>query len=124
MFISIPYMFLAAMCPSSGELYQYNSWYMSLCIDNSLVCRFGRDFSGIFDSILLLTVIYLFKVRGSVHLQSLEQNNQLDATINRKTLLTCRTDTAQRVLGIAMPITVSPLTNRPRLRTLPPAHSY
>jgi len=42
MFISILYMFRAAMCPSSGELiYQYDIWYMSLCIDDRLVCRFG-----------------------------------------------------------------------------------
>jgi len=35
-------MFRAAMCPSSGELiYQYDIWYMSLCIDDRLVCRFG-----------------------------------------------------------------------------------
>jgi len=30
MFISILYIFRAAMCPSSGELYQYDIWYMSL----------------------------------------------------------------------------------------------
>jgi len=31
MFISIPYMFRAAMCPSSGELlYQCDTWFMSL----------------------------------------------------------------------------------------------
>jgi len=42
MFISILYVFRTAMCPSSGELiYQYNSWYMSLCVDDRLVCRFG-----------------------------------------------------------------------------------
>jgi len=42
MFISILYMFRAAMCPSSGELiYQCDIWYMSLCIDDCLVCRFG-----------------------------------------------------------------------------------
>ena len=32
------------------------------------------------------------------------QNTQLDATINRKILLLCRTDTAQHVSGIIMPI--------------------
>jgi len=43
MFISILYMFRAAMCPSSGELIVsiYDIWYMSLCIDDRLVCRFG-----------------------------------------------------------------------------------
>jgi len=41
MFISILYMFRAVMCPSSGELCQYNIWYMSLCTDDRLVCRFG-----------------------------------------------------------------------------------
>jgi len=36
MFISILYMFRAAMCPSSGELlYQ---WFMSLCVDDGLKC--------------------------------------------------------------------------------------
>ena len=33
-FISIVYMFRAAMCPSSEELlYQYDMWYMSLCVN-------------------------------------------------------------------------------------------
>jgi len=45
MFISILYMFRSATCPSSGELYQYDIWYMSLCIDDRLVCRFGWDCS-------------------------------------------------------------------------------
>jgi len=40
MFISILYMFRAAMCPSSGELlYQCDTWFMSLCVDDRLVCR-------------------------------------------------------------------------------------
>jgi len=40
MFISILYMFRATMCPSSGELlYQCDTWFMSLCVDDSLVCR-------------------------------------------------------------------------------------
>ena len=25
--------------PSSGELYQRDTWYMSLCVDDRLVCR-------------------------------------------------------------------------------------
>jgi len=40
MFISILFMFRAAMCPAS---YQYDIWYMSLCIDDRLVCRCGWD---------------------------------------------------------------------------------
>jgi len=38
-FISILYMFRAAICPSSGELlYQCDIWFMSLCVDDCLVC--------------------------------------------------------------------------------------
>jgi len=38
MFISILYMFQAAMCPSSGELlHQCDTWFMSLCVDGHLV---------------------------------------------------------------------------------------
>jgi len=38
MFISILYMFRAAMSPSSGELlYQCDTWLMSLCVDDRLV---------------------------------------------------------------------------------------
>jgi len=40
MFISILYMFPAAMCSSLGVLCQY-IWYMLLCIDDRLVCTFG-----------------------------------------------------------------------------------
>jgi hypothetical protein len=36
MFISILYMLRAAICPSSGELYEYDIWYISLCIDAGL----------------------------------------------------------------------------------------
>ena len=36
----LAYMFRAAMCPSSGELlYQCDIWFMSLCVDDRLVCR-------------------------------------------------------------------------------------
>ena len=39
MFISFLYMFRVAMCPSSGELlYQCDTWFMSLCVDDRLVC--------------------------------------------------------------------------------------
>ena len=39
MSISILYMFRTAMCPSSGELlYQCDTWFMSLCVDDRLVC--------------------------------------------------------------------------------------
>jgi len=32
-------MFRAVMCPSSGELlYQCDTWFMSLCVDDRLVC--------------------------------------------------------------------------------------
>jgi len=72
---------------------------------------------------------------------SVTQNTQLDATINRKILLLCHTDTAQHVSGITMPIIRSPSNRRcslwfpyecgsgsvlsqQRLRTLPPPHSY
>ena len=38
MFISILYMFRAPMCPSSGVSYQYDIQYMSLYVDDRLVC--------------------------------------------------------------------------------------
>ena len=42
MFISILCVFLAAMCPSSIELlYQCDMWFMSLCVDDRLVCRYA-----------------------------------------------------------------------------------
>jgi hypothetical protein len=40
-FIPILYMFLAPLRSSSGELYQYDIWYMSLYVGDRLVCRFG-----------------------------------------------------------------------------------
>jgi len=41
MLIPILYMFRATMFPSTGELtYQCDTWYMSLCVDDRLVCRF------------------------------------------------------------------------------------
>jgi len=44
MFISIIYMFRAAMCPVSGELIVIiDIWCMSPCIDNRLECRFGWE---------------------------------------------------------------------------------
>jgi len=40
MFISILYMFRAAMYPSWRELlYQCDTWFMSLCVDDRVVCR-------------------------------------------------------------------------------------
>jgi len=39
-FISILYMFRAAICSSSEELlYQCDTWFMSLCVDDRVVCR-------------------------------------------------------------------------------------
>ena len=83
----------------------------------------------------------VFRVCCSVHLQSLKQNTQLDATMNRKILFLCHTDTAQHVSGIIMPIIRSPsncrcslwfpyecgggsVLSRGQLRTRPPPHSY
>jgi len=43
MFISIPYIFRGTMCPSPGELlYQCDTWFMSLCIDDHLVTPDGH----------------------------------------------------------------------------------
>ena len=66
------------------------------------------------------------------------KNTQLDATINRKILLLCRTDTAQHISGITMPIIKSPSNCRCSLwfpyecgggslttaENTPPSHSY
>ena len=47
-FISILYMFRATSCSSSGEsIYQYNIWYMSLCVGDRFVCRSERK--GVWD---------------------------------------------------------------------------
>jgi len=46
-FISILYMFRAAMCPSSGELlYQCDTWCMSPCVEDRLVRRLNRITDG------------------------------------------------------------------------------
>ena len=38
-FISFLYMFRATVCPSSGEItYLCDTWYLSLCVDDCLVC--------------------------------------------------------------------------------------
>jgi len=58
MFIAVLYMLRVAMCPSSGELYQYDIWYMSLCIDDCLVCRFGWACSAVSSKPAHQTVIY------------------------------------------------------------------
>ena len=47
----------------------------------------------------------IFRVCGSMHLQSLKWNTQLDTTVSRKILLLCRADTAQHVSAIIMPET-------------------
>ena len=39
MLISIFDMFWAALCPSPEELYQCDTWFMSLCVEDRLVCR-------------------------------------------------------------------------------------
>jgi len=40
MFISFLYVFQVTMCPSSGEImYQCETWCLSLCMDDCLVCR-------------------------------------------------------------------------------------
>ena len=47
MFISILHMFRATMCPSSGELlYQCDTWFMSLYVDDRLVCRLTCTLDG------------------------------------------------------------------------------
>ena len=60
MFISILYMFRAAMCPSSGVLYQYDIWYMSLCIDD-LWCA-GLDETALQSHPNLHTKGHLYRV--------------------------------------------------------------
>jgi len=56
MFISILYMFRAAMCPSSGELIVSIRHLVSLYIDDRLVCRFGWD--SVSSNLAHQTVIY------------------------------------------------------------------
>jgi len=82
-----------------------------------------------------------FKVCGSVHSQSLKQNTQLDATISPKIYcfiiqalhsmfraLQCPSSgarqTAFAAFGFRMNVEVESVLSRPRLRTLPPPHSY
>ena len=53
--MSILYMFRAAMCPSSVELlYQCDTWFISLCVDDRLVCRY--NFSCVF-----ISIVYMFR---------------------------------------------------------------
>ena len=80
-----------------------------------------------FQVAALLTACIITQIKHPTRCNNQSQN-----------LLLCRTDTAQHVSGITMPIIRSPsncrsslwfpsecgLTNRPRLRTLPPPHSY
>ena len=57
MFIFILYVFRAAMCPSSGEfLYQCDTWFMSLCVDDRLVCSYTCIPDGLKGKI---TIFYL-----------------------------------------------------------------
>ena len=61
MFISILYMFRAAMCPSSVELlYQCGTWFVSLCVDYRLVCRSICSISTIF-SFMFISILYMFQ---------------------------------------------------------------
>jgi len=48
MFIPNLYMFRALMCSSSGELYQYDIWYMSLCVGD-LHIRRSPTYSDIYQ---------------------------------------------------------------------------
>jgi len=59
MFISILYMFRAAMSPSSGELIVSKRHLVSLCIDDRLVCRFG------WDCFFMYVYFYSLHVSGS-----------------------------------------------------------
>ena len=65
---------------------------------------------------LKITVCCLYRNNLLMINNYLKQNTQLDATINRKILLLCRTDTAQHVAAITMPIIRSPLNCRCSLR--------
>ena len=65
MFISILYMFWAAMCPSSGELlYQCDIWFMSLCVDDRPHSRnMYRIEINIHEKLCIRLVIYKDHIR-------------------------------------------------------------
>jgi hypothetical protein len=44
-----------------NQLYQYNIWYMSLCVGDRLVCRSGRNFLGVTELLIKLPYIQLLR---------------------------------------------------------------
>ena len=59
--IYIIYTFRAAMCPSSGELlYQCDTWFMSPCVDDCLVCRSICSYIPDFFC-MLISILFTFR---------------------------------------------------------------
>ena len=93
MFISILYMFRAAMCPSSGELlYQRDTCFVSLCVDDRLVCRS-------ICSCVFISILYMF--RAAMCPSSGELLYQCDTwfmSLNVDDHLVCRLTACQTVI--------------------------
>jgi hypothetical protein len=71
MFISILYKFRAAMCHNQeNQLYQYDIWFMSLCMDDGLVCTCIYSERHIPDVVLIQLILMMMAHGCPKHVQN------------------------------------------------------